>query len=62
VLFVTHSISEALFLSDRILVLSGRPARVEHIEEVPFPRPRSEALKETAEFQDLTRCLRQKLG
>jgi NitT/TauT family transport system ATP-binding protein len=62
VLFVTHSISEALFLSDRILVLSGRPSRVQHIEVVPFPRPRNEALKETAEFQDLTRCLRQKLG
>ena len=61
VIFITHSISEAVFLSDRVVVLSQRPAQVEHVEQVPFERPREESLKETAAFQELTRCLRRKL-
>ncbi|MFC4808544.1 ABC transporter ATP-binding protein [Paenibacillus sp. GCM10023250] len=44
VLFVTHSIEEALLLSDRILVLSAAPASIVREVAVPFPRPRSEAL------------------
>ncbi|RAP76339.1 ABC transporter ATP-binding protein [Paenibacillus montanisoli] len=44
VLFVTHSIEEALLLSDRILVLSSAPATIVREIEVAFPRPRSEAL------------------
>jgi NitT/TauT family transport system ATP-binding protein len=61
VLFVTHSIAEAIFLSDRVVVLSKRPAHIEHIETVPFSRPRDETVRHTAEFLELTRCLRQKL-
>jgi len=40
VLFVTHSIEEALTLSDRVVVLSEHPGRVREIIDVPFPRPR----------------------
>ena len=40
VLFVTHSVEEALLLSDRVYVLSGRPARVREIVHVELPRPR----------------------
>jgi NitT/TauT family transport system ATP-binding protein len=61
ILFITHSISEALFLSDRIVVLSRRPACVQHVETVPFGRPRDESIKVTNEFVELSRCLRQKL-
>ncbi|BCB02870.1 ABC transporter ATP-binding protein [Bacillus sp. KH172YL63] len=50
VLFVTHNIDEALFLSDRIIVLSTRPARVQKAFKVPFPRPRSEDILLTEEF------------
>jgi ABC-type nitrate/sulfonate/bicarbonate transport system ATPase subunit len=42
VLFITHSIEEAIFLSDRIYILSGRPAGVAREIKVPFPRPRQE--------------------
>lgn len=53
ILFVTHSIEEALFLSDRIYVLSNKPAQV--IEElvVPFERPRQESVMMEPKFHEL---------
>ena len=61
VLFVTHSLSEAIFLADRVLVLSPRPATVRQIADVPFPRPRDASLKDRPEFEELVRCLRKQL-
>lgn len=48
IIFVTHSVDEALFLSDRILVLSKRPAEIHEIIEVPGDRPRDRAAPEYA--------------
>ncbi|OXM15919.1 ABC transporter ATP-binding protein [Paenibacillus herberti] len=53
VLFVTHSIEEALMLSDRILVLSTPPATIVRELQVPFPRPRSEKLWSEPRFGEL---------
>jgi ABC-type nitrate/sulfonate/bicarbonate transport system ATPase subunit len=50
VLFVTHNIDEALFLSDRIIVLSNKPARVKAEFQIPFSRPRDESIMLTDEF------------
>jgi len=50
VLFVTHQIDEAVFLSDRVLVLARRPGRIQETVEVALPRPRALAIKRTAEF------------
>lgn len=50
VLFITHSIEEALLLSDSIYVLSNRPARVLQKVRVPFARPRAGSLASEAEF------------
>ena len=61
VLMVTHSISEALLLSDRILIYSGRPARILEEIPVPFPRPRSPELRDTIEFSAMSHVLRNKL-
>jgi NitT/TauT family transport system ATP-binding protein len=51
VLFVTHGIEEALTLADRVVVMTGRPGRVERIVDVPFARPRDVlALRARPEF------------
>ena len=57
VLFVTHSIEEALFLSDRIYVLSNKPTRVLHEVVVPFSRPRAEGVKLEHAFTELTQLI-----
>lgn len=57
VLFITHNIEEALLLSSRIYVFSGRPGSVLHTVEVPFPRPRREEIADAPEFLQLKRQL-----
>ena len=57
-ILVTHSINEAAFLSDRVVVLAARPARITDVVEIPFPRPRTLDLQRTPEFQDMLRHLR----
>jgi ABC-type nitrate/sulfonate/bicarbonate transport system ATPase subunit len=53
VLFVTHSIEEALYLSDRIYVLSNKPTKVLKEIQIPFSRPRQEAIMKEPLFQQL---------
>ena len=50
VLFVTHSIAEAVFLSDRVVVLSARPGRVVGTVPIDLPRPRLPAIEDDAQF------------
>jgi len=50
VLFITHDISEAVFLSDRILILTKRPGTVKKIVEVDLPRPRDMRIREEVKF------------
>jgi NitT/TauT family transport system ATP-binding protein len=50
VVFVTHSLSEAILLSDRVVVMSARPGRILLDRTIPFPRPRGPEVRGTAEF------------
>jgi NitT/TauT family transport system ATP-binding protein len=61
VVFVTHAIGEAVFLADRVVLLSARPGRIRSITEVAAPRPR--ALEVTADpgFQEKVLELRRQL-
>ena len=58
VIFVTHSIREAAFLSDRVVVMGGRPSHVVLDERMPFGRPRRLAIEENPEFGRVVRHLR----
>lgn len=62
VLMVTHSISEALFLADRVLVLSPRPGRLRLDLAVDLPRPRDEDIRYTPAFGELARQVRAAIG
>ncbi|HLG46823.1 MAG TPA: ABC transporter ATP-binding protein [Reyranella sp.] len=58
-LLITHSISEAIFCADRVLVMSGRPGAILDDIRVPFERPRRLAVRETAEFTAIGRRIRE---
>ncbi len=58
VLFVTHSIAEAVLLSDRVIVLTPQPGRIAASLEIDLPRPRPEEIELEPQFIDYTRRLR----
>jgi NitT/TauT family transport system ATP-binding protein len=58
---VTHSVSEAVFLSDRIIVMSPRPGRILAIIDVPFERERQATITDSAEFAELSAQVSQTL-
>ena len=50
VLLITHSVEEAIYLSNKVLVISARPSRIREVVEIPFPYPRHRSLPESPEF------------
>jgi len=66
VLFVTHDVEEAIFLADRVFILSARPGTIAEDVPVPFGRPRDPAMKQKQEFHELQdyllACLRRAPG
>lgn len=52
-LFITHSVSEAVFLSNRVVVMSGRPGKIVREFHIPFPMPRDPSIRYTTEFASL---------
>jgi NitT/TauT family transport system ATP-binding protein len=62
ILMVTHSISEACFMSDRVVVLSHRPGRITRIVTIPLDRPRERSMTETKAFTRICGMVRDALG
>lgn len=58
IIFVTHSVPEAVFLSDKVIVLSKRPAKIEKIAKINLPRPRKTEMKYSKRYIKLIECLR----
>lgn len=61
VILITHSIAEAVFLADKVYIMSARPGRISRIVDVPFPRPRSLDLMETRAFFDLVNMIKHEI-
>jgi NitT/TauT family transport system ATP-binding protein len=62
VVFVTHSIAEAVFLSTRVVVMSARPGRVAGLIDVDLPQPRTSATREEPRFFELVTQVREQLA
>ena len=62
IIMVTHSISEACFMSDRVVVLSHRPGRIVRIVSIPLDRPRDRSMTETKAFARICGMVREALG
>jgi NitT/TauT family transport system ATP-binding protein len=55
ILFVTHSIAEAVFLSDRVIVMTPRPGKIDKVIDIDLPRPRTLAMRESPKFAAYSR-------
>ena len=62
VVFITHSTSEAVFLGDRVMVMTPRPGKVEDMLEIDLPRPRSLDVMTTEKFGTYVRRIRKSLN
>jgi NitT/TauT family transport system ATP-binding protein len=58
IVFVTHSIPESIFLSDRVFVLSPHPGRLSAIVDIPLPRPRTAEMRNSPQFFELIATIR----
>jgi NitT/TauT family transport system ATP-binding protein len=62
VVFVTHSIAEAVFLSTRVVVMSPRPGRIAHVVEIDLPQPRGPEMREERRYFELVTTVREALA
>jgi NitT/TauT family transport system ATP-binding protein len=61
IIFVTHSIPEAVFLSDKVVVLSDKPAKIKKIVNINIPKPRNSSIKNSNKYFEYIKCIRKLL-
>ena len=61
VLFVTHDLEEAIFLADRVAIMTPRPGTIQSVLKIPFPHPRDAKIRLSSEFQEIRRHIRELL-
>ncbi len=61
IVFVTHAISEAVFISNKVVILSDRPSKIKDIIPIYLPKERNIELKDTKEFQEYVKCILKKI-
>lgn len=61
IVLVTHSISEAVFLSDRVIVLSDKPAKIKGIVKISLPKKKDLSIKSNSKYLEYVKCLRKML-
>lgn len=59
VLFVTHSVGEAIFLADRIAIMTPRPSKIDNIIDIDLPRPRTPGIRVSNAFKQLEEAIRE---
>lgn len=58
IIFVTHSVLESVFMSDKVIVLSARPGAIQQIVDIDLPRPRTAEIKYSKKYLELVQCIR----
>jgi NitT/TauT family transport system ATP-binding protein len=61
-LLITHSIGEAVFLADRVIVMTPRPGKVDSIIDIDFPRPRTADMRLDPKFTEYVRHIQERIG
>ncbi len=61
IILVTHSITDAVYLSDKIIVINNKPGKITYTQQVDLPKKRTIKIKDSKRFKELIRCLKQKL-
>jgi len=62
IIFVTHSVPESVFMSDKVIILSARPGRIRQVVDIDLPRPRVIEMKYSKRYLELVRCIRKILN